>query len=134
MSARARGAGGAQVRSVCGEYGLAFGYANGEKAAEMKSVSGRVFAAYDANGDGLLSAAELQPTVGTSDGKLSLASLDPGSGSLLDAGYVMGLLWNAFIAGLILFFVYSIVEQVRPPPRTPTADLHPLTSTHCTTL
>ena len=61
----------------------------------------------DANGDGSLSLGELEPAVGFG-GKLSLASLDPGTGSLFSVGN----LWNAFIAGLICFFIYSIVEQV----------------------
>ena len=43
-----------------------------------------------------------------SDGKLSLASLDPGASGLLSAGN----LWNGFIVALILFFIWSIVEQV----------------------
>ena len=46
-------------------------------------------------------------------GKLSLGSLDPGEGGL----FSVGTLWGLFIVGLILFFVYSIVEQVRPAGR-----------------
>ena len=49
-----------------------------------------------------------EPEASLSDGKLSLASIDPGTGGLLSVGN----LWNAFIAGLVLFFIYSIVEQV----------------------
>ena len=46
--------------------------------------------------------------VSASDSKLSLASLDPGTGGI----FSVGALWNAFIAGLVIFFVVSIVEQV----------------------
>ena len=74
----------------------------------MTEVVARVMAAIDTNGDRSLSSDEIAPVVGTSDGKLSLAGLDPGTGGVLS----FGMLWNLFIAGLVCFFVYSIVEQV----------------------
>lgn len=43
-----------------------------------------------------------------SDGKFSLASLDPGTGGL----FSLGTLWNGFIVGLILFFIWSIIDQM----------------------
>lgn len=103
-----------KVMSVCGEKAGGMlgssGYADGAKASEMKTIAARAFAVLDTDSDGALSAAELIPVTGTSDGKLSLASLDPGDGS---GGVLsLGALWGAFIAGLVLFFVYSIVEQV----------------------
>lgn len=83
----------------------------GRKYDEFSAMSKRIVAppprGLDANGDGRLSLEELEPAVGFG-GKLSLASLDPGTGSLFSVGN----LWNAFIAGLICFFIYSIVEQV----------------------
>ena len=55
-----------------------------------------------------MSATELQAAVSATDGKISLGSLDPGEGKY----FTPGNLWNAFIAGLVLFFVVSIVEQM----------------------
>ena len=96
------------VLSMCGTKSSVKGYANAAKHAEMASIAQRVMAAYDANGDGKLSLSEIMVAVGTSDGKLSLASLDPGTGGF----FSLGNLWSAFIAGLVLFFIHSIVEQV----------------------
>jgi len=62
----------------------------------------------DGKRDSKLSAAELGAAVSLSDGKVSLDALDPGTGNILSPGN----LWNGFILLLVLFFVYSIVEQV----------------------
>jgi len=102
-----------QVRSVCGTKAKSIlatdaAYSNTAKAAEMAAVAKRAFAATDTDGDGKIILGEIEAMVGLSDGKLSLASLDPGTGGVLS----LGNLWGMFIAGLVLFFVYSIVEQV----------------------
>ena len=44
----------------------------------MSAVAARAMSMYDRDGDGLLELDELQLAVGASDGKISLASLDPG--------------------------------------------------------
>jgi len=96
------------VQSVCGDKNYRGGYTDAPKYAEMQEVASRVMAALDTNGDGTLVADEIGMAAGTSDGKLSLASIDPGTGGLLSVGN----LWNLLIAGLVGFFIYSIVEQV----------------------
>jgi len=74
----------------------------------MAAMAARAMASLDLDGSKTLDLAELTAAAGYSDGKLSLASLDPGTGGLLS----IGTLWNGFIAALVLFFVWSIVEQV----------------------
>jgi len=83
-------------------------YSNAARHGEMVARAARAVAAYDIDGDGALTEAELAMAVSASDSKLSLASLDPGTGGI----FSVGALWNAFIAGLVIFFVVSIVEQV----------------------
>jgi len=81
------------------------------KATRTEDVAtkvARVFRALDTNGDRKLQEAEVAPAVSFSDGKFSLDSLDPGTGGILSVGN----LWNGFIVGLVLFFVYSIVDQM----------------------
>ena len=96
------------VMNICGEKSHFSGaYANSDKYAEMAAAAARAVTAYDTDGDNQLSLEELGAAVGSSDGKLSLASIDPGTGGALS----VGALWNGFIAALVLFFVYSIVEQ-----------------------
>jgi len=68
----------------------------------------RVLAHLDTDGDGALGVAELEMAQSRTDGKLSLASIDPGEGGL----FSLGNLWNGFLALLILFFIVKIVEQV----------------------
>ena len=58
--------------------------------------------------NGKLSTGELGAALSDVDDRLSLHSLDPGDGSWLN----FGTLWNALIAGLILFFVYTVVEAM----------------------
>lgn len=99
------------VQSICGaKASLVLGgsYADTVKYKEMVKVAERVMGAYDTDKDGNLCLSELSQAVGASDGKLSLGSLDPGTGGLLS----FGTLWNGLIASLVLFFIYSIVEQV----------------------
>lgn len=99
--------------ALCGTQGFSGAWANTAKYEEFSALVSRVLASpskggYDADADGQLNLAELELAAGLSDGKLSLGSLDPGSGSI----FSLGTLWNGFIAGLICFFIYSIVEQV----------------------
>jgi len=96
------------VMTACGEQSYSGGWSNTERQKEMAAVAKRVIGALDVDADGRLTHNEVSAAVGASDGKLSLGSLDPGEGGLLS----MGNLWNLFIVSLILFFVYSIVEQV----------------------
>jgi len=96
-------------KALCGDLSRVTGYYSmPDKYSEFAAVAARVIKAYDTNSDAKLTLDELQVATGVTDGKLSLASLDPGTGSL----FSLGTLWNLFIASLILFFIYSIVEQV----------------------
>ena len=72
------------------------------------AATGRVVGAWDADTNGKLSTGELGAALSDVDARLSLHSLDPGDGSWLN----FGTLWNALIAGLILFFVYTVVEAM----------------------
>merc|ERR1712228_673373 len=74
---------------------------------DNESIATRVLKQWDANGDGQLSLAELKSAASRTDGKVSLGSLDPGTGSS-----IFKTLWEIFIVGLILFFVCSVVEQL----------------------
>eukprot|EP00325_Prymnesiales_sp_UTEX-LB-985_P033788 CAMPEP_0174739230 /NCGR_PEP_ID=MMETSP1094-20130205/71241_1 /TAXON_ID=156173 /ORGANISM="Chrysochromulina brevifilum, Strain UTEX LB 985" /LENGTH=564 /DNA_ID=CAMNT_0015942761 /DNA_START=69 /DNA_END=1763 /DNA_ORIENTATION=- len=80
----------------------------GFKYEAMLEKAKRSVSFLDRNGDGQINEEELGEAVSNSDGKLSLAALDPGTGKMLSPGN----LWNGFIVLLVLFFVYSIVEQV----------------------
>jgi len=75
---------------------------------KVEAVVRRVFSALDTDRDGRLTQIELEAAVSSTDGRLSLGSLDPGSGGLLSPGN----LWNGFIACLCLFFVLTIIDQV----------------------
>jgi hypothetical protein len=57
--------------------------------------------------DGVLSLEEVRNAQSATDGKVSLSSLDPGAG-----GGILGTLWDIFLAGMILYFVVSIVEHL----------------------
>ena len=97
------------VRLICGDKHYGSGsFPNQAKYAEMAAAAARTMHAYDIDGDSRLSLKELGAAVSASDGKLSLASIDPGAGGVLSAGVI----WNGFIAALVIFFMCSIVEQV----------------------
>ena len=84
-------------------------WSNKEEWDTASEAAARVMAKFDVNAtDELLTENELLPAQSSTDGKMSIASLDPGTGELLSFGN----LWNIFLAGLILFFVVSIVDQV----------------------
>ena len=87
-------------------YGATWEKAEQWEAAKAKAA--RVLADLDTDSSGVLSVAELAKAQSRTDGKLSLASIDPGEGGLLSPSN----LWNGFLAALILFFVVTIVEQV----------------------
>jgi membrane protein YqaA with SNARE-associated domain len=97
---------------VCGEVESGSGYSAqwtlGDQWEKAQAAAARVMADLDADGSGTLNAVELEGAQSRTDGKLSLASIDPGEGGLLSLGNV----WNGFIAALVLFFVVTIVEQV----------------------
>jgi len=78
------------------------------KFADVTKKVGRIWTEFDANGDDKLTADELVRAQSVSDGKFSIASLDPGEASIISPG----LLWNGFLACLILFFLYSIIDQM----------------------
>jgi len=71
-------------------------------------TAARVLSHLDTDGSSTLDLAELTKAESLTDGKFSLASIDPGEGGL----FSLGKLWNGFIAALILFFVITIVEEV----------------------
>lgn len=97
---------------VCGEIVSGSDYSAqwklGDEWEKAREKAARVLADLDADGSGTLNAAELEGAQSRTDGKLSLASIDPGEGGILNPGNV----WNGFIAALVLFFVVTIVEQV----------------------
>jgi len=62
----------------------------------------------DGTFDGKLCEAELKLAESRADGKLSLGSLDPGSGGI----FSLGNLWNLFIISLVCFFIVTIIDQV----------------------
>merc|ERR1719238_79979 len=96
--------------AVAGGYKPGYGAAweKAEQWEAAKATAARVLADLDTDGSGDLSVAELAKAQSRTDGKLSLASIDPGEGGLLSPSN----LWNGFLAALILFFVVTIVEQV----------------------
>jgi len=96
-----------EVQSRCGAP-YKGGFKDNAAFDEMKTIAERIVLQLDSSGDGNLDAAELSLAQSTTDGKLSLASLDPGSGGILSFGN----LWNVFLVALILFFVVSIVDQL----------------------
>lgn len=77
------------------------------KLDDSEVVAARVLSEWDANGDGNLTAAELEGAASRTDGMISLSSLDPGKGT-----GILKMCWELFIVGLILFFVFSVVEQL----------------------
>jgi len=95
-------------------------FSNGESRLDLDAVkrvfskwddsdvlAKRVIQAWDTNKDGALVLSELEGAASVTDGKISLSSLDPGTGTS-----VLKTLWELFIVGLILFFVFSVVNQL----------------------
>jgi len=68
----------------------------------------RVMKTWDANQDGVLSQEEIQGAVSGTDGKFSLGTLDPDAGG--DSWMKMG--WDLFLAGVIAFFLISVIDQM----------------------
>lgn len=77
------------------------------KHDDSHAVAGRVLQEWDTNGDGRLTPAELGLAASRTDGKISLSSLDPGTGTS-----PLKMLWELFIVGLVLFFLFSVVDQL----------------------
>ncbi|CAD7961291.1 unnamed protein product [Amoebophrya sp. A120] len=73
-----------------------------------EGVVERILASFDANKDGKLSQAELGATISGTDGKFALGSLDPEG----DSDSWMKMLWDLFLAGVIGFFFFSIIQQM----------------------
>jgi len=77
------------------------------KHEDKESVAKRVLKEWDANRDGGVSVAELRTAASRTDGKISLSSLDPGTGTS-----ALKILWELLIVGLVLFFLFSVVDQL----------------------
>lgn len=72
-----------------------------------EAVAQRVFSSLDTDGDGRLILSELEQAASRTDGKVSLSSLDPGTGTS-----IFKMCWELFIVGLVLFFVCSVMVQM----------------------
>lgn len=77
------------------------------KHSDGEAIASRVLKEWDANADGRLTASELTLAASRTDGKVSLSSLDPGTGTS-----VLKMLWELFIVGLVLFFLFSVLDQI----------------------
>lgn len=77
------------------------------KLDDGDAVATRVLEALDINSDGNLTLTEVGAAASRTDGMVSLGALDPGKGT-----GILKMLWELFIVGLILFFVFSVVEQL----------------------
>uniref|UniRef100_A0A7S3EXK5 EF-hand domain-containing protein n=1 Tax=Haptolina ericina TaxID=156174 RepID=A0A7S3EXK5_9EUKA len=97
-----------ELQEHCGTAKAKGAFENKERYEKVATRIERIFEALDANKDGKLMADELTEARSGTDGKLSYDSLDPGSGRILS----LGNLWNGFIVALVLFFLYSIVDQM----------------------
>mmetsp|Transcript_29225 Transcript_29225/g.56453 ORF Transcript_29225/g.56453 Transcript_29225/m.56453 type:complete len:498 (+) Transcript_29225:137-1630(+) len=99
----------------CGEMNKKHEYSVSHAFEEAKLAAARIVhfwdkpSAHTGKPDGKLDAAELKLAESATDGKLSLASLDPGSASSV---FSLSTAWNLFLAALVLFFALSIVEQL----------------------
>jgi len=93
----------------CGKFSNG-SFSHSARYEDAKKIAARILKQWDSGDkpDGKLMAYELSQALSKADGKLSLASLDPGSGSIFSPAN----LWNGFIVCLVLFFVLSIVDQV----------------------
>lgn len=76
------------------------------KFSDGSDMAKRAMAAWDADNSGSLTPAELAPITSSTDGKIALSELDPTA-----SGGVLGQLWDLFLLSIILFFVWSIVNQ-----------------------
>ncbi|CAD7965303.1 unnamed protein product [Amoebophrya sp. A25] len=75
---------------------------------DKKEIVERIFTTFDANKDGKLSEVELAETISGTDGKFSLGTLDPDGAS----DGIVKMAWDAFLAGVIIFFFVSIINQM----------------------
>jgi len=83
------------------------------KMSDGKEVAARVLKDLDKDGSGSLNLKELSKAASRTDRKISLSSLDPGTGtSILKVG------WELFIVCLVLFFVFSVVDQLAKAKQT----------------
>ena len=77
---------------VCGEIASGSGYSArwtlGEQWEKAQAAAARVLADLDTDRSGTLTAAELEAAQSRTDGKLSLAAIDPGESGLLSPGNV----------------------------------------------
>lgn len=78
------------------------------KQDDAHSIAERVLKEWDASKDGMLSVGELGAATSATDGKVSLASLDPGDGGVS----IPKLAWDGFLACLILYFFWAVLEQI----------------------
>eukprot|EP00929_Paragymnodinium_shiwhaense_P003427 TRINITY_DN103935_c0_g1_i1.p1 TRINITY_DN103935_c0_g1~~TRINITY_DN103935_c0_g1_i1.p1 ORF type:complete len:510 (+),score=162.04 TRINITY_DN103935_c0_g1_i1:82-1611(+) len=78
------------------------------KHDDAHSIAERVIKELDSNKDGMISVTELGPATSATDSKLSLASMDPGDGNVNP----MKFLWDLFLAALILYFFWAVMEQI----------------------
>ncbi|CAK9101676.1 Vacuole membrane protein 1 (Transmembrane protein 49) [Durusdinium trenchii] len=78
-----------------------------EEEDKMKEIAHRVLKEWDKDGDKAISVSEAQCAASVTDGKISLSSLDPGAPTSF-----LKVCWELFIAGLVLYFVVSIMNQM----------------------
>eukprot|EP00434_Breviolum_minutum_P033748 symbB.v1.2.029864.t1/scaffold3314.1/size59232/1 len=78
-----------------------------EEEGKMKEIANRVLLEWDKNGDQSLCVNEVKNAASVTDGKISLSSLDPGAPTS-----PLKVAWELFVAGLVLYFVVSIMNQM----------------------
>ena len=78
-----------------------------EEEGKMKEIASRVLLEWDKNGDQSLCVNEVKNAASVTDGKISLSSLDPGAPTS-----PLKVAWELFVAGLVLYFVVSIMNQM----------------------
>jgi membrane protein YqaA with SNARE-associated domain len=77
------------------------------KVDDGSLVARRVLSAWDEDEDGHLSLEELDAASSLTDNKISLGSLDPGTGRISKSK----LFWEAFIVCLVVFFVVKAIDE-----------------------
>jgi membrane protein YqaA with SNARE-associated domain len=77
---------------------------------EVAPIVSRVMKEWDANADGKLSLTEIGGAISGTDGKLSMASLDPGAPGTLVSMLMKGA-WNLLLVSLVFFFTKGIIEH-----------------------